>query len=270
MQEHLVSFSRNWVQNGQRTTDCGQRNAIVLLINYAEQRRLTPTHTHIYTRTAYTCHMHCEFYFCALIVCVFSTCFGLNTMVFSCFIEETNFLVYHTVNISFQHFIGFFIVFPLVFFFSCSIVYVECSDFSNLTRHVHIWLTDGLISEENEDTTRAFFSELPQPLLTGTLWTFGMSDLSDKLLQKIAFATSAGILNMREKKAKLFAQHENIVLQIFDTNFPALNRKLISFFLSHERFFFHPIFKTCAQHVCAVWFLGSSCRTFFGIHLVSS
>lgn len=27
--------------------------------------------------------------------------------------------------------------------------------------------------------------------------------------------------------------------------------------------FFHPIFKTCAQHVCAVWFLGSSCRTYF-------
>lgn len=62
-----------------RTADsgCGQRNAIVLLINYAEQRRLTPTHTHTetYTRRAYTCHMHCEFYFCALIVCVFSTWF---------------------------------------------------------------------------------------------------------------------------------------------------------------------------------------------------
>lgn len=89
-------------------------------------------------------------------------------MVFSCFIEETNFLVYHTVNISFQHFIGSFIVFPLVFF-PHSIVYVECSDFSNLTRHVHIWLTDGLISEENEDTTRAFFSEFPQPTPTETL-----------------------------------------------------------------------------------------------------
>lgn len=122
VQEHLDSFSRNWVQNGQRTADSGQRNAIVLLINYAEQRCLTPTHTHTdtYTCTAYTCHMHCEFYFCALIVCVFSACFGLNTMVFSCFIEETNFLVYHTVYISFHHFIGFFIVFPLVFFhFDC-------------------------------------------------------------------------------------------------------------------------------------------------------
>lgn len=46
-----------------------------------------------------------------------------------------------------------------------------------------------------------------------------------------------------------------MVLQIFDTNFPALNRKLISFFLSHVRFFFSPHFQNMrATCVCGLIF----------------
>lgn len=204
VQEHLVSFSRNWVQNGQRTADSGQRNAIVLLINYAEQRCLTPTHTHTHIHLH---SIHLPYALWILFLCSHRLRFlGLFRLKY-----DGIFLFYWRNKFSglphSEYFIStfhwFFHSFSFSFFFS-SIVYVECSDFSNLTRHVHIWLTDGLISEENEDTTRAFFSELPQLPLTGTLWTFEMGDLSDKVQQKIALVTSVGILNMREKKAKLF------------------------------------------------------------------
>lgn len=69
------------------------------------------------------------------------------------------------------------------------------------------------------------------------------------------------------EKAKLF---ENIILQIFDTNFPALNAKLIFFFFSLCAcvFFFTP-FSKHARNMCVrfdFWVL----RLFLGIHRVSS
>lgn len=169
------------------------------------------------------------------------------------------------MNIPFRHFIGSFIVFPLVFFFFF-VPLLDClcwmfrffESYTSCAYLVNRWFDLWRKRRHNPLAhQRAFFFEFPTSVPRNALNFQHERPVGQSAAENCTRWYWCWYSKHDREKAKLYARHKNIILQIFDTNFPALNRKLIFFFFFFFLcvcVFFYPIFKTCPQHVCGLIF----------------